>query len=108
MVCGYITGNISDPIKVNKDICFATDTNTVYLISITSLAIALILSIVVSTTVIGILIRSKAKIKAALQLQLTNRSIHMESMYEDITGPSPSVSAINTQDNVAYGHTKTY
>ena len=29
-------------------------------------------------------------------------------MYEDVTGPSPSVSAINTQDNVAYGHTKTY
>ena len=105
MVCGYI---ISNPIKANKDIYFARDTNTVYLISITSLAIALILSIVVSTTLIGILIRSKAKIKAALQLQLTNRSIRMESMYEDVTGPSPSVSAINTQDNVAYGHTKAY
>ena len=28
----------------------------------------------------------------------------MESMYEDVTGPLPSV---NTQDNVAYGHRKT-
>ena len=31
----------------------------------------------------------------------------MESMYEDVTGPTPSVSAINTQDNIAYGHTQT-
>ena len=28
----------------------------------------------------------------------------MELMYEDVTGLLPSV---NTQDNVAYGHTKT-
>ena len=31
----------------------------------------------------------------------------MESIYEDVTGSTPSVSAINTQDNVAYGHTQT-
>ena len=30
----------------------------------------------------------------------------MESMYEDVTGPLPPVGVINTQDNVAYGHTK--
>ena len=27
-----------------------------------------------------------------------------EPMYEDVTGPLQSVGAINTQDNVAYGH----
>jgi hypothetical protein len=32
--------------------------------------------------------------------------MNMEPMYEDITGPLPSQSAITTQDNVAYGHTQ--
>lgn len=55
--------------------------------------------------IVIILTKSKAKIK---KIQATNRagSIHMEPIYEDITGPLPLVSAINTQNNVAYGHTK--
>jgi hypothetical protein len=50
--------------------------------------------------------RSKIKIKAAHVLQATNSledSTQMESMYEV---PIPSVSAIKTRDNVAYGQTK--
>ena len=89
-----------------------SDTNRAYtiFISSSSLATALIVSVAVSITVIVIILqRSKARIKA-LELQLTNttgRSIHMEPMYEDVTGPVTSVSVINTQDNVAYGHTIT-
>ena len=78
-----------------------------YVASITSLATALIITIVALTVMIIILTLCKAKSKAALDLQVTNRAgrgTHMESMYED---PSSSVSAIHTQDNVAYGHTKT-
>ena len=45
------------------------------------------------TVIVIILMRSKAKIKAAFEL--TNRA----SMYE--------VGAINTQDNVAYDHIQT-
>ena len=84
-----------------------------YIASISSLATALIIGIVVFVIVIVVILRSKAKIKATLELQLVQlpntaeRSIHTESMYEDVTGPLTSVSAINTQDNVAYGHTKT-
>ena len=43
------------------------------------------------------------KIKAASDLQLTNRAERTEPMYEDVTHPLLSVSAINTQKNVAYG-----
>ncbi len=54
--------------------------------------------------------RSRAKINGGLDdLQLTNpteRSRDTDSMYEDVTGHLPSTSAINTQDNVAYGHTQ--
>lgn len=48
--------------------------------------------------------RSKAKLKAA------NRAegiIPMESMHDTTTGPLPSVSATNTQNNAAYGYTQT-
>ena len=86
-------------------------TNTAYVVATSSLAVALITSVVVFvTTIVIILRRSNAKIKAALDLQQTSRagrSTHMESMYEDVTGPLPPVGVINTQDNVAYGHTKT-
>ena len=108
VVCGNITGNFSNPIGINTHILYPTDTNTVYIVSISSQATALIVSIVVLLTVIVIILRrSKAKIKAALDLQATNRagrSTQMESMYED---PLPSVSVIKTRDNIAYGHTKT-
>ena len=80
-----------------------------YTISISSLATALMVSVVVFITVIAIILRrNKAKSKAGLEPELRetarSSSTHMESMYED---PLPSLTAINTQDNVAYGHTKT-
>jgi hypothetical protein len=103
-------GNKSDPIIVhtatsqernNADMC----TNTAYLATISSLVVVLITSIVAFTTAITIILqRSKANIK---ELQSSNRassSTHMESMYED---PSPSVRAISTKENVAYGHATT-
>ena len=81
-------------------------TNTEYIISTGLLATVLIVCIVVFIIVISIiLIRSKAKIEATLQQSASpGETIHVEPMYEDITGPLPSESAINTQDNVAYGH----
>ena len=115
--CPSIAGNISNPIQVNTDILYPTenlsteDTNIGYTISIGSLATALIVSVVIFITVIAVtLIRSKTKIKAAHDLQLTNRiesSTIMESVYEEVIGLSPSASSINTQKNVAYGHAKT-
>ena len=79
------------------------------MISISSLATALMVSAVVFIIVIAIILRrNKAKAKAGLEPKLRetarSSSTHMESMYED---PLPSLTAINTQDNVAYGHTKT-
>ena len=85
-----------------------TATNTVYIISISSLATALIISTMIFTTVMIINIRrSKAKVEAALNR--AGGDEHNEPMYEDVTviGPIASGSTINTQDNVAYGHTKT-
>jgi hypothetical protein len=86
-----------------------SDTSRVYIISISVLATALIVSVAVSITVIvTVIIRSKARIKGGLDLQLTNlaeRSRDTDSMYEDVTGPLPSTRAINTQDNIAYDRT---
>ena len=81
-------------------------TNTEYVISIGLLATVLMVSIVVFIIVTSIiLVRSKAKIEAALQKSAsTGETIYVEPMYEDVTGPLPSESAIHTQDNVAYGH----
>ena len=107
VACRNLVGYISDPISIHTSTSqdrnnAGTCTNTVYVIATSSLAVVLITSIVVfATTTVIILQRSKAKIK---KLQLSNSSSHMESVYED---PSQSVSAIDTQDNVAYGHTKT-
>ena len=113
VLCGNLIGNSSVPIRVNittsldrnnADTC----TNTAYIIATSSLAVGLITSVVVFITTIVIILRKrKAKIKELQLLIGGGRSIHMEPMYEDVTGPSPSVSAINIQDNVAYGHTKT-
>jgi hypothetical protein len=116
VLCGSLAGNKSDPIMVttttsltqernNADRC----TNTAYLATISSLVVALITSVeAFSTAIVIILQRRKAKIKE-LQLVPSNRatsSTRMEpmAMYEDT---SPSVRAINTKENVAYGHTKT-
>ena len=82
-----------------------TSTNAVtYLIATISLVVVLVTSVVAFTTAIVVILwRSKAKIK---ELQLSNgetSQAHVESMYED---PLPPASAINTRDNVAYGHTK--
>ena len=76
VVCGNITGNRSVPIRVNTGIVYHTQAsrdlgmhNSVYIISIGSLATALIISVVVFITVIVIiLMRSKAKIKAAFEI----------------------------------------
>ena len=86
-----------------------SDTNIVYMISISSLATALIVSTVVFITVIVIILtRSKAKTKAAHeQSNRAEGTIHDEPMYEDVTGPSPSVNVIDTQANIAYGHAQT-
>ena len=75
-----------------------------YVVLLSSLATALVGSI----AVIIILTWSKAKIKAALeQSNMAEGITYKDPMYDDITGPLPSVSAVDTQDNIAYGHTKT-
>ena len=58
--------------------------------------------------IIDITLTPKAKINAALTSR-AERNTQMEPTYEDvdITGPSPSLIAINTQRNVAYGHMPT-
>ena len=105
IVYGNITGAVSESFNVNLNP--RENTATTYIASISSLATALIISVVVSITVIVIiLLRSKAKIKTAIKVQPANRAERTEPMYEVVTGPTPSVSAINTQDNVAYGNTQ--
>ena len=114
VVCGNITGNRSNPARgtfyptQDQDLS-NSDTNTAYLISITSLATALIICVVVSTTVTALILRrSKAKINTTLELlHRVEGTTGNEPMYEAVTGPSTLVSGINTQDNVAYGHTQT-
>ena len=114
VVCGNITGDkasISTNTLNTRESRGDSGTVTAYIASIGSLATALIVGAVVFVTVIVIIsTRNKAKIKA-LKPQLTNRaersSTQAEAMYDNVTGPIPSVSVINTQDNVAYGHTKT-
>ena len=138
VVCGNITGNESNPVSIifyateqtrapigiihltdnevihNSDTTemlgnHNSDTNIVYMISISSLATALIVSTVVFITAIVIIsTRSKAKIKAACeQSNRAEGTTHNEPMYEDVTGPLSSVDVIDTQANVAYGHAQT-
>ena len=96
VVCGNITGNFSNPISINTHIFYP---NTAYIASISSLATFSVVSIsALLIVIVIILMTSKIKTKAA------ESSTQMESMYED---PIPSVSAIKTRDNIAYGHTKT-
>ena len=107
MVCGNITGNASDPIRVNTSTLRPTENLIIaFIISTSSLATALIISVVAPIIVIAAILK-RHKTKSALDLQQASRagrSTHMESMYEDVTGPLTSV--ITTQDNVAYGHTQ--
>ena len=123
MVCGNITGNISDPTNVTlytteSTVRTPTDTtesmgmnnsatSQVYIISFSCLATALFVGAVASLTVI--LKRSRAKIRAvSVQSNRAEETTHNELVYENVThSPSPSASAINTQDNVAYGNTRT-
>jgi hypothetical protein len=82
------------------------DIPVAYAISIGVLVAALIVCVVVSITVITIILRrSKARITISAQLDRAEQRESDEPMYESITGPLPSVSAISaitTQDNVAY------
>ena len=107
---GNTTGNVSDSIRVNTDILFCTEypsthksvTNTVYIVSISFLATALVFSVAV------IIRRNQAKTKDALgQSNGTEGALPMESMYDIIADSSQAISAINTQENVAYGHMQT-
>ena len=82
----------------------------VYIISFSCLATSLFMGVVVaSIIVIATFLRSKAKTRAVcIQSNRAKESTHNEPAYENVKlSPSPSASAINTQDNVAYGHTKT-
>ena len=84
-------------------------TTQLYIIFFSCLATALFVGAVVSSTVIVIFIkRSKAKIRAAsVQLNNGERTTHNEQAYGNVMPtPLPSVSAINTHDNVAYSQTK--
>ena len=118
VVCGNITGQLSHPIRtILNPTSFgihSSDSCRAFIISTSVLATLLSISIVVSITIIVIVIviarRKAAKTQAGtgLDLQLTNRaekSRGTDSMYDDVTGPLPSASAISTQDNVAYHHT---
>ena len=117
VVCGNVTGQLSHPISATilNPTSFgihSSDSCRAYIISTSVLATVLSVSIVVSITIIVIFIviarRKAAKTQGGLDLQLTNRaekSRGTDSMYEDVTEPLPSASAINTQDNIAYGYT---
>ena len=106
VICGNITGNLSDPIRVNTGILHPSKSEFVTATaSISALATALIISVAVFIiVVVVILIKSKAKTRAASNLQLTNRAERTEPMYEDVKGSLSSVGAVNTQDNAAYGY----
>ena len=136
LVCGNITSNISDSINItlyttestrtdslhpieNQGICNSNTTESMgmnnlattqlYIIFFSNLATALFVGAVASSTVIVIFLkRSKAKIRAAsVQSNNGERTTHNEQAYGNvIPGPLLSASAINTHDNVAYGHTK--
>ena len=85
-------------------------TSRVYIISFSRLATALFVGAVASLTVIAIFLKkSKLKIRAAsIQSNRAEEITDNEPVYGNVMlSPSISVSAINTQDNVAYGHTRT-
>ena len=98
--------NYSKTIQTNNSAIISQ----VYIISFSCLATALFMGGVASLVVIAIFLkRSKAKIRAAsAQSNRAEETTHKynEPAYENVTlSPLPSVSVINTHDNVAYGHT---
>ena len=109
--CGKIVGNTTNPILVQFTSSTNPDTHTCVnqssTISISSLAVALVVSLVVSITVITIIVmRGISEIKA-LKLQLittAEKRKHVECTYEYVTSALPTTGAINMQDNAAYGH----
>ena len=124
MVCGNIAGNVSDPVNITlytteSTVRTPTDTtesmgmnnsatSQVYIISFSCLATALFVGAVTSLTVIVIFLkRSRAKIRAvSVQSNRAEETTHNELVYENVKlSPLPSASAINAQDNVAYGQT---
>ena len=112
VVCGNITGytvSIGANILYPREDSGDSVTVTAYIKTAGSFVTALIVGAVVSITVVVIILkRSKAKIKAALELSnVAEGTIRNDPMYEDVTGSLPPDNVINTQDNVAYGHTKT-
>ena len=109
-LCGRST---STSISVNFASLINLDThiNQASRISISFLVTVLVVSLVVSTTVIAvccvIIARAKEEIKA-LKLQPTSTresKPHVESVYENVTRMTPSIRAINTKNNDAYGCT---
>ena len=137
MVCGNIAGNISDPLHITfyttestartpNDSFHSTEnqgthnsstteimginnsaTSRVYIISFSCLATALFVGAVASLTVIAIFLK-KSQVKNRTASNRAEETTQNESVYENATlSPLPSASAINTQDNVAYGHTRT-
>ena len=137
IACGNIIGNISDPVRiifranglirtpkdnqhpaenrstqtsdsiVTVSMC-NSDTNTVtYVIPISFLMTALIVSIVVSLTLIVIILRSKAKINAALEsLIRTEETTQTMNQRMKMSLEFHFQIVLNTQDNVAYHQTQ--
>ena len=87
---------------------YTSAVNIVYIISFSTVAMVLTISLAVFITAIVILKRRKAKTTTAfIQSNRVEGTEHNESMYENVTGHLHSVSVIHTQDNVAYGYIKT-
>ena len=78
VVCGNITGNFSNPVSINA---YPTDIITAYIAAISSLTTVSVVSIAALLAVIVIIsIRSKAKIKAALDQQATDTAVRSTQM----------------------------
>ena len=117
VVCDDVTGIKSESISIvveNSRSYYAEvpKNDTIRIASVGFLVTSLVVCIAVSTTVIVIVLNmNKAKVKAVLNnLWLKNRATTAhggESMYDDVSDSSSRapVSAINTRENVAYGHT---
>ena len=81
-------------------------TSQAYIISFSSLAMALIVVAAVSLTAIATVLKRRQG-KAPDVFNRAEETTSDRPMYENVTGPLPSVSEISTQDNVAYDQTRT-
>ena len=111
VVCGNITWSVEIITNNTFHHNMGTDslsTDTAYIISISSLATALIVCTAVCLTVMIIMsIRNRARNKAATEFHLLkrgSRTTQADSMCEDVTTPLLPVGTISTQDSVAYGN----